>query len=344
MELKEAVQIIINRYQTDNDRINGEKNVIERYGKIFAPENLINLTAYDFKSFLLIKNNMHWDGIHRMGNILVSDMARLIKVLTLLLDEKIPLKTRLDKIIPPKGNMQPMLKGLGKAVLTPILLVVYPDKYAVYNTTVEVAMKQFGILPEQKHKSFSSKYIEVNTVINNLAREYGLSLWQMDEVWWVGKENKLPMSNELIPEDGYKPDEAYENQYPADVESQLESLLINNWDKISEFMELEILQEDGEFIGQQYDTKEIGRIDLLCKNKKSNDYVVIELKRGREGDKVVGQTLRYIGWVKKNLAKSSQNVKGMIITYENDKKLSYALESIKDLIELKFYKISISIS
>ncbi|MBU4373033.1 MAG: DUF1016 family protein [Euryarchaeota archaeon] len=74
--------------------------------------------------------------------------------------------------------------------------------------------------------------------------------------------------------------------------------------------------------------------------------VIIELKRGRESDKVVGQTLRYMGWVKKNLAKEGQNVCGLIITFEGDpdSRLKYSLEPIKDLIEVKFYKISITIS
>ncbi|MBD3215252.1 MAG: DUF91 domain-containing protein [Candidatus Lokiarchaeota archaeon] len=57
--------------------------------------------------------------------------------------------------------------------------------------------------------------------------------------------------------------------------------------------------EDGN-IGQQFsllddEGEEIGRIDLLAKDKAKNTYVVIELKKGRSSDKVVCQTLRYMG-------------------------------------------------
>jgi len=336
MGLQEAIQIVKHRYQTDIERINDEKNVIQKYDFLFHPNNLDNLSVEDFKSFLLIKNNKHWEGIHRQGNMVTSDMGKLKSTLKLLLDESKPIKERLDKIIP-KDN-PPMIKGLGRAVLTPILLVVYPNKYSVYNSVVEAGMKSLSIFPNFRKESFAEKYVKINEIISNLAKQNALSLWQIDEVWWQGTTGYLPLKEEA------KTEQVGEEGIPVEVESQLEEFLISNWEKIPEFGDLEILQEDGEYVGQQYDTQEVGRIDLLCKNKKTGDFVVIELKKGRESDKVVGQTLRYIGWVKKNLATQNQGLSGVIITYEDDPRLRYALEPIKDLIQLKFYKISITIS
>jgi hypothetical protein len=65
---------------------------------------------------------------------------------------------------------------------------------------------------------------------------------------------------------------------------------------------------------------------------------VIELKKGRESDKVIGQTLRYIGWVKENLCKAGQNVKGMIICRESDMRMSYALMATSN-IAVKYYHV-----
>lgn len=335
MNLQEAIHTIKQRYKVDVERINEEKAVIEKFGSIFNPNNLDKLTAEEFKSFLLIKNNKHWEGIHRQSNMVTLDMEKLKSTLKLLLDEDKPIKERIDKIIP--KNKPPLIKGLGRAVLTPILLVVYPDKYAVYNSIVENGMKGFGVFPIFRNESFAEKYVKINEIINNIAKENELSLWQIDEFWWLGTTGSLPLNES-------KSDEGVESGFPAEIESQVEELIISNWEKIPEFNDLEILQEDGEYIGQQYDTKEIGRIDLLCKNKKTGDFVVIELKRGSESDKVVGQTLRYIGWVNRNLAKQGQKVHGLIITYEDDKRLRYSLEPIKDLIQQKFYKISITIN
>lgn len=348
MELQQAIQIVKNRYQTDSKRIADEKAVIEKYGFLFNPVNLDRLTAEDFKSFLLIRNNKHWDGIHRQGNMITADMDKLRSTLKLLLDENIPLKERIERILP--KNRPPMIKGLGRAVLTPILLVVYPDRYAVYNSAAEEGMKSFNIFPPFKNTSFAERYVEINKMINRLARESDLSLWQIDEIWWLATTGFLPseQGTQLIkPSDESETSEKTEESYSADLESKLEDLIVNKWESLPAFANLEILQQDGDFIGRQYDTRAVGRIDLLCKNRKSGDFVVIELKRGRESDKVVGQTLRYIGWVKKNLAKEGQKVTGIIITQEDDERLRYAVDALDEygrLIDLKFYKISITIT
>ena len=52
--------------------------------------------------------------------------------------------------------------------------------------------------------------------------------------------------------------------------------------------------------------------------------VVVELKRRKSSDSVVGQTLRYIGWVDEHLA-DGRSVSGIIITHEYDDHLRYAV-------------------
>lgn len=68
-------------------------------------------------------------------------------------------------------------------------------------------------------------------------------------------------------------------------------------------------------------------------------FVVIELKKGRPSDEVVGQILRYMGWVKQNLCKSGQAVKGLIICRDPDPKLSYALQMTNN-IDVRYYSVS----
>jgi len=117
------------------------------------------------------------------------------------------------------------------------------------------------------------------------------------------------------------------------AESLLEDFLVNNWRPAkffgAEYANLRILKDSsGEIIGQQYDTKGIGIIDLLCVDKKTGDYCVIELKRGPEtSDDVVGQLSRYMGWVNANLAKG-KIVHGIIVTGGHDEKLRYAVSVI----------------
>jgi hypothetical protein len=118
------------------------------------------------------------------------------------------------------------------------------------------------------------------------------------------------------------------------MENDLENFLVANLHLIDR--DLKLYQDEHGKTGRQYIT-EVGDIDLLC--KKNNDFVVIELKKGRTGDKAVGQISRYMGWVKERLAKEN-NVKGIIIVHDFDPKLRYAVLANPN-IELKYYQIKI---
>lgn len=106
------------------------------------------------------------------------------------------------------------------------------------------------------------------------------------------------------------------------MEKQLEDFIIQNWDKTELGKKYDLIIEDGELVSQQFRT-DIGPIDILAKDKVSKNYVVIELKKNQTSDDTVGQLTRYMGWIKNH--KSDQNVFGIIIAGQYDKKLEYAL-------------------
>jgi len=53
------------------------------------------------------------------------------------------------------------------------------------------------------------------------------------------------------------------------------------------------------------------------------NFIVFELKLARGPDKTIGQLLRYMGWIKANVAKE-RNVYGVIVAKEVHEKLRYA--------------------
>ena len=67
-----------------------------------------------------------------------------------------------------------------------------------------------------------------------------------------------------------------------------------------------------------------------------SDYLVFELKRDRASDVVVGQTLRYKGWVHEHLCKPDQTVNGYIIALARDEKLQYALKQTPKIRFMKY--------
>lgn len=118
-------------------------------------------------------------------------------------------------------------------------------------------------------------------------------------------------------------------------EKQLEDFLISNWDRTPLSKEYEIFEEHGQRCGQQYRTN-TGPIDILGQRKDKSDFLVVELKRDRASDVVVGQTLRYMGWVKEHLCNSNQKVTGCIIAQRKDEKLDYALKHVDSIRFLKY--------
>jgi hypothetical protein len=64
----------------------------------------------------------------------------------------------------------------------------------------------------------------------------------------------------------------------------------------------------------------------------ANTLIVVELKRGRPSDKVVGQAARYIGYMRTYPAKPGQPVEGLIIiAHEADEPLRYAVAAFLGL-------------
>ncbi len=75
------------------------------------------------------------------------------------------------------------------------------------------------------------------------------------------------------------------------LEEHLEAFLVKNWDKTPLAKEFAIFEEEGEQVGQQYST-DAGIIDILAVSRDKKRILIIELKRGRVSDVVVGQVLR----------------------------------------------------
>ena len=73
---------------------------------------------------------------------------------------------------------------------------------------------------------------------------------------------------------------------------------------------------------------------------------MVELKRGRASDAVVGQIQRYMGYVLEKIAEDHQRVRGVIIALDDDKRIKRALQIAQGIdfyrYEVKFSLISAS--
>jgi hypothetical protein len=230
------------------------------------------------------------------------------------------------------------IPGMGKALVTAILLVAFPDKYGVWNGTSEAALMALKVWPDfARGLSFGQKYEVVNRALLGLSKELNVDLWTLDALHWRavpevrGTDDELPVSDET-------------NEYGQcfGLERHLHQFLFDNWDQTSLGKEWALYTVPGDAeAGYEYPT-DIGRIDLLAKHRRQNRWLVVELKRGQSSDDTVGQILRYVAWVRQHLAGKNEKIEGLIICHEIDERLRYAVSEIQH-VRAMVYEVSFSL-
>jgi len=296
------------------------EQVFARYRPIFSSEHVPGLTKDEFTSFLYFENNHHWTGLYRKGLGAAVNIEALRQGLAVLLDESRPIRERFPDAL---GTVS----GLGKAIATAILIVAYPDRYGVWNNTSEAALRQLGLWPTlERGDGIGGRYEKINTLLVGLSSDLGIDLWTLDALWWFLLEpERLPTSDSPTSAPFAQGGESFA------LERQLQEFLLENWERTPLAKEWIIFNTpDDPEAGNEYPT-DIGRIDILAVHKEQPRYLIVELKRNQSSDQTVGQALRYMGWVKKHLAKHGQSVEALIISNRADKSAQYALSTLPNV-------------
>ncbi len=110
-----------------------------------------------------------------------------------------------------------------------------------------------------------------------------------------------------------------------DSEEDLQKYLAQHWDATSLGNDWKLYEKG------RVNTREIGIIDLLGQHRHRPAWLVVELKVHKTSDEVLGQVLRYMGWVKRHLASENDTVEGLIIASGTDPQTWYGLQSLSDV-------------
>jgi hypothetical protein len=114
---------------------------------------------------------------------MVVDMPRLQEALTLLVDERLPVRTRLDRCDPSAANR--WSDGSGPSVITAILHFADSSRYGILNGASERVLRRLGLYPELPGTaSFGERYAAVNRVLLDLASALGIDWGLLDALWW----------------------------------------------------------------------------------------------------------------------------------------------------------------
>lgn len=303
--------------EIQTSKILDDKNFIQ--GENLTPEELDELFSY-----------MRWFSANRnLSNLLYRNNG---------LDE---FNKKLRNLIhgtnsfPERVNDFFKLKGIGIQTLSQFLVAADTKKYPFVTSQTKDAI---DINSEQDQAALSD-VIELFNIKNadklldrtlDYLRDYVIfqSIKDLLNLEKYTQVNNLLWFECVKEEQG--PEEVIKSYGSISIENDLRDFLADN---------IFVVEKGLTLIEKEFDTKEVGKIDLLCKDKKGT-HVVIELKKGRKSDVVVGQILRYLGWTEK---KFNSKVRGIIIVNEPDDKLQYAINPVKNLIELKFYEVNFEI-
>lgn len=208
--------------------------------------------------------------------------------------------------------------------------------YRVGEITSNYYFEPNGILPHRRNiKWLDVKFdrTEMSEPLRNSTRSIGtvcaINQYGTEIEAFISGSNKSPI---------FSSDATIEDPAAFALEKHLEDFLVQNWRQTELGRDFDIFEEDGELVGQQYQS-DTGPMDILAIKKDKSQLLVVELKKGRASDAVVGQILRYMGYVKQELAEANQTVKGVIIALEDDVRIKRALAMTPDI---SFYRYEVS--
>jgi restriction system protein len=237
------------------------------------------------------------------------------------------------------GALHTITKGLQKGDI--VLCPNGSRGYMVGEILDNYAYHPGEILPHRRTVSWLNKIIERDEMSESLRNSTG-STGTVSNVTKYASEIESLLIGQILP--NLIKDEAIEDYAVFALEKYLEDFLVSNWQNTVLGKTYDIYSEDGEKVGQQYPT-DTGPIDILAISKDKNELLIVELKKGRASDSVVGQIQRYMGYVKDELAEPGQNVKGVIIALEDDLRIKRALSVTQNIdffryeINFKLFKI-----
>lgn len=287
------------------------------------------------------------------GSVYKFGYEKDFKAIKAVLLDLMSFKDDLNSFYDKNGNLQPRvlsiiertrnIKGFisGRSLTGKILRMYYPNTFIQIFTTQEHFLK--NLIHDYIPECAGLELYLINNYLLLKIKERLLSI--------IPEANQTALNNYQFHKLLYRVFPISARETTIDEESEVESINALEVQHLQTLIHRnrKILFPQYKYVDEEYQTdhnghihaQEAGTMDFLFLNK-SNNFVVIELKRD-SSDSTMGQILRYIGWVKENLAESKQSVNGIILAETKTVRLDFALKAVGDLIRFKKLNLSVSI-
>lgn len=232
------------------------------------------------------------------------------------------------------GALWTVAKGLKRGDI-----IISPDgtgRYHIAEVLDEYSYHDGQTLPHRRTVKWFPDTIERADMSDSLKNSSG-SIGTVSDITGYTEELETLISGKIQPTI-ISTDDTVEDPSVFALEKHLEDFLVANWKQTVLGKDYDIFEEDGQQIGKQYPT-DTGFMDVLAISKDKKELLVVELKKGRASDNVVGQIQRYMGYVLEELAEEEQTVKGIIIALDDDNRIRRALAVAPNI---EFYRYQVS--
>ena len=231
------------------------------------------------------------------------------------------------------GGVWVVCKGMNKGDI--VLSPNGDGQYLVGEVTGTYQFERNGVLPHRRPVTWYPETIERADMSEPLRNSTG-SIGTISNITKHAKELEALLSGNRI-ESITTTDPTIEDPTVFALEKHLEDFLVANWRSTELGRKYDIFEEDGECVGQQFPS-DTGPIDILAISRDKKEILVVELKKGRASDNVVGQIQRYMGYVLEELAEPNQSVRGIIIALNDDLRIRRAL-AVTNNIDFMRYEV-----
>lgn len=231
-------------------------------------------------------------------------------------------------------------------LLRPGDVVISPDgtgRYRVGEIDGEYWYAEGEILPHRRSVVWHDAYIDRASMSEALRNSTG-SIGTVSNISSYAEQIEALVSGLPVPVPApvMTSEGLVEDPIAFGMEKHLEDFLVANWGQTELGKDFDIYTVDGEIVGQQYRT-DTGALDILAISKDRKRLLVVELKKGRASDAVVGQILRYMGYVQEDLAEDGQIVEGVVIALDDDQRIRRALAMVPSVGFFR-YKVSFQLT
>ena len=158
-------------------------------------------------------------------------------------------------------------------------IVLSPDgtgSYLVGEVIEDYNYDASSVLPHQRKINWYPKTISRTSMSDELRHSTG-SIGTVSNVTKYSEELEILISDNKPPA-LISTDDSVEDPSVFALEKHLEDFLVENWNQTELGKSYDIVEEDGELVGQQYPT-DTGPIDILAVSKDKKTILVIELKK-----------------------------------------------------------------